>query len=99
MAGGRVWVDNELCHTFPTSNDTRALDRLPPRLSEDCASPLKGQVVAFTKDGDDTHQQFYYLNLCELQVWGQLSSFLVVVFWCVFFLPPVLLLTDACVNV
>ena len=80
MAGARVWVDDQLCYSFPNSNDTEGLDTLPEKLHVHCSQPWRGQALTITKDGDDAFSQFYILNLCEVQVWGQCSP------TCVFFL-------------
>ncbi|XP_076469675.1 uncharacterized protein LOC143300005 [Babylonia areolata] len=69
LAGGRVWVDDHLCYTFPTSNSTERLDALRHKVSVTCAQPLRGQVITFAKDGDDHHHEFYSINICEFQVW------------------------------
>ncbi|KAK7102425.1 hypothetical protein V1264_020644 [Littorina saxatilis] len=70
MAGLSVSLDGQLCHSFPNSSDTAALDSLTEMINVTCSPPLTGRVVKLQKHGLDKDGQFFFINICEVQVWG-----------------------------
>ncbi|XP_070192912.1 uncharacterized protein [Littorina saxatilis] len=69
MAGGSVYVDDQLCYSFPNSTNITALDALPEQIIITCTPPLTGQVVRFQKHRQDEDWNYYFINICEVQVW------------------------------
>ena len=68
-----MYVDGQLCYGFPNSTDRAALDALPEMIHVTCNPPLTGQVVKFERHGQgsvDSYKNDYYVNICEVQVWG-----------------------------
>ncbi|XP_070192911.1 uncharacterized protein [Littorina saxatilis] len=70
MAGGSVYVDDQLCYSFPNSTNITALDALPEQIIITCTPPLTGQVVRFQKHRQDEDWNYYFINICEVQVWA-----------------------------
>ena len=68
-----MYVDGQLCYSFPNSTDRAALDALPEMIHVTCNPPLTGQVVKFQRHGQgswDSLRLDYSINICEVQVWG-----------------------------
>lgn len=62
-----ITVDGVECYEFlnGTSNT-------PAQKNITCKRPLTGSIVRFSKKGDTNLD--YYLNFCEVQVWGNYNT-------------------------
>ena len=67
MARGEVLVDGQLCYRFPDF-----ANNLPEKNDVTCNPTLTGQVVKFSRRGNDGPES-YLINICEVQVWGEYS--------------------------
>ena len=63
-------MDGELCYTFPDNTNSPA----KTKFDVTCSTPLTGQVVRFERRGQQGTPDSYYINICEVQVWGKCLS-------------------------
>ncbi|KAK7102386.1 hypothetical protein V1264_020611 [Littorina saxatilis] len=74
MSGMGVYVDGQVCHSFPNRSAATNVEllALPEKIDVTCTTPLRGSVVRFEKHGNDQTYEggSYIINLCEVQVWA-----------------------------
>lgn len=75
MADLVLKVDNQVCHTFPNRSNKDALMALPEKIDITCDAPIVGRVVRLEKINPGTDSLYYYINICEVQVWGCASGY------------------------
>ena len=76
MTGMRISVDDQLCDVLDPSEalgDTRSVAAgSPVPLYIRCNTSLTtGRVVTLVKTGTSTDNSDYYMNICEVEVWGK----------------------------
>ena len=76
MTGIRISVDNQLCDVLDPSEargDWRSVTAgSPVPIYVRCnTSPTTGRIVTLVKNGTFTDNLDYYMNICEVEVWGK----------------------------